>query len=111
MDQETNYEAEKPTGEPPKSPVSTAGSHRPFTRSQTGYVPKRRRRDDSPPVVIHRARSLPRKKRKSAANTPSEDLSSDSPQEQNLSGPTSIRSASEVSSLQPELIAPIPNIT
>lgn len=102
----------KPTEEAAKSPVSTSVSHRPFTRSQTGYVPKRRRRDDSPPAaVVHRARSLPRKKRKSSANTPSEDLLSDSPPEPNLSGPTSICSASEVSSLQPDLTVPIPNIT
>jgi hypothetical protein len=111
MDQETIYEAAIHAGEPPKSPVFTAVSYRPLTRSQTGYVPKRRRRDDSPPVVVHRGRLLPRKKRKSSASTPSEDLPSDSPQEQDLSGPTFIRSVSEVSSLQPDLIAPIPNAT
>ncbi|KAF8231948.1 hypothetical protein L208DRAFT_1274542 [Tricholoma matsutake] len=85
-------------------------SHRPFTRSQTGYVPKRRRRDDSPPVAFTKRTTSPsRKKRKASSKIPSEDSYPDTPQEQNESGVPSKRSASEASTIHSITISPSPS--
>ena len=101
MEQKTDCGA-SPTsaGENQQKTTTTPNSCRPFTRSQTGYVPKRRRRDDSPPVVApRRVASPPRKKRQRSVKTPSDELHADTPRESKSSDPPSRRSGSEVSTM------------